>query len=116
MKLYRTTDGQIPETSAGDAASEFLGEVSLEEANGWKWSGDQITDANGNLIYFDKYRVLDEHGQLLSAPEQYLYYAREIVTDTGFLVTEAASLATASNATAVVTDGGEGMAGSWKCL
>lgn len=104
MKLYRTTDGQIPETSAGDAASEFLGEVSLEEANGWKWSGDQITDANGNLIYFDKYRVLDEHGQLLSAPEQYLYYAREIVTDTGFLVTEAASLATASNATAVVTN------------
>ena len=104
MKLYRTTDGQIPETSAGDAASEFLGEVSLEEANGWKWSGDQITDANGNPIYFDKYRVLDEHGQLLSAPEQYLYYAREIVTDTGFLVTEAASLATASNATAVVTN------------
>ena len=104
MKLYRTTDGQIPETSAGDAASEFLGEVSLEEANGWKWSGDQITDANGNLIYFDKYRVQDDHGQLLSAPEQYLYYAREIVTDTGFLVTEAASLATASNATAVVTN------------
>ena len=104
MKLYRTTDGQIPETSAGDAASEFLGEVSLEEANGWKWSGDQITDANGNLIYFDKYRVQDDHGQLLSAPEQYLYYAREIVTDTGFLVTEAASLATTSNATAVVTN------------
>ena len=104
MKLYRTTTGQIPETSVGDAASEFLGEVSLEEANSWKWSGDQITDANGNLIYFDKYRVLDEHGQLLSAPEQYLYYAREIVTDTGFLVTEAASLATASNATAVVTN------------
>lgn len=104
MKLYRTTDGQIPENSAGDAASEFLGEVSLEEANGWKWSGDQIADANGNPIYFDKYRVLDEHGQLLSAPEQYLYYAREIVTDTGFLVTEAASLATASNAAAVVTN------------
>lgn len=104
MKLYRTTTGQIPENSAGDAASEFLGEVSLEEANGWKWSGDQIADANGNPIYFDKYRVLDEHGQLLSAPEQYLYYAREIVTDTGFLVTEAASLATASNATAVVTN------------
>lgn len=104
MKLYRTTDGQIPETSAGDAASEFLGEVSLEEANSWKWSGDQIRDANGDLIYFDKYRVLDDHGQLLSAPEQYLYYAREIITDTGFLVTEAASLATASNATAVVTN------------
>lgn len=104
MKLYRTTDGQIPETSAGDAASEFLGEVSLEEANSWKWSGDQILDANGDLIYFDKYRVLDDHGQLLSAPEQYLYYAREIITDTGFLVTEAASLATASNATAVVTN------------
>lgn len=104
MKLYRTTTGQIPETSVGDAASEFLGEVSLEEANGWKWSGDQILDANGNPIYFDKYRVLDEHGQLLSAPEQYLYYAREIVTDTGFLVTEAASLATASNAAAVVTN------------
>lgn len=104
MKLYRTTTGQIPENSAGDAASEFLGEVSLEEANGWKWSGDQIADANGNPIYFDKYRVLGEHGQLLSAPEQYLYYAREIVTDTGFLVTEAASLATASNATAVVTN------------
>lgn len=104
MKLYRTTDGQIPETSAGDAASEFLGEVSLEETNGWKWSGDQILDAHGDRIYFDKYRVLDEHGQLLSAPEQYLYYAREIVTDTGFLVTEAAELATASNATAVVTN------------
>ena len=104
MKLYRTTDGQIPETSAGDAASEFLGEVSLEETNGWKWSGDQILDAHGDRIYFDKYRVLDDQGQLLSAPEQYLYYAREIVTDTGFLVTEAASLATASNATAVVTN------------
>lgn len=104
MKLYRTTDGQIPETSAGDAASEFLGEVSLEETNGWKWSGDQIPDAHGDRIYFDKYRVLDDQGQLLSAPEQYLYYAREIVTDTGFLVTEAASLATASNATAVVTN------------
>ena len=104
MKLYRTTDGQIPETSAGDVASEFLGEVSLEETNGWKWSGDQILDAHGDRIYFDKYRVLDEHGQLLSAPEQYLYYAREIVTDTGFLVTEAAELATASNATAVVTN------------
>lgn len=104
MKLYRTTDGQIPETSAGDADSEFLGEVSLEETNGWKWSGDQILDAHGDRIYFDKYRVLDDQGQLLSAPEQYLYYAREIVTDTGFLVTEAASLATASNATAVVTN------------
>ena len=104
MKLYRTTDGQIPETSAGEAASEFLGEVSLEETNGWKWSGDQILDAHGDRISFDKYRVLDEHGQLLSAPEQYLYYAREIVTDTGFLVTEAAELATASNATAVVTN------------
>lgn len=40
----------------------------------------------------------------MSAPEQYLYYAREIVTNTGFLVTEAADLATASNATAVVTN------------
>ena len=104
MKLYRTTNGQIPEASAGDADSEFLGEVTLNETNDWKWSGNQMADAQGDPIYFDKYRVFDEQGQLLSVPEQYLYYAREIVTETGFRVTEAANLATASNATAVVTN------------
>ncbi len=104
MKLYRTTAGQIPETSAADADSEYLGEVILNETNDWKWSGNQMTSESGDPIYFDKYRVFDNDGQLLTAQEQYLYYAREVVEGTGFRITETASLATASNAEAVVTN------------
>ena len=104
VKLYRTTAGQIPETSAADVDSEYLGEVILNETNDWKWSGNQMTAEGGDPIYFDKYRVFDNEGQLLTAQEQYLYYAREVVEGTGFRITETASLATASNAEAVVTN------------
>ena len=59
-------------------------------------SGETIAlDAeSGDSIDNVKQKVQNAAG--VSATEQYLYYAREIVTDTGFLVTEAASLATFS--------------------
>ena len=67
--IYRTTELTIPADSSedGTVSSEFIGRVTLNSGNNWKWSGDSLHGTT-----FDQ----RTYGEAEEKP--YLYYAREL--------------------------------------